>query len=393
MATLLTWQVPTAPNSYPFYVRSVTPERGGRFYYTKYIVDTIGEIDIAGSQIIEWVVPGTVSQRGVLGGAALGPNNTVWTALQHDGILLELSPRNNLLTYFQGHSRVPGVPGGDTYPFSLVTKVRFDTLNRVWYIGTGATGYGVDGPLIGCFDRSKGLASYWMLPNIPLVSPRDLFIEDGGKVVWMTLYNTQPFAFFAVPFLARINTTSGAFDLWHRNIPRLPAGYAGACGLIADKPKSPKTLWLSYGDGQLQQQVLRFDLVSGVFIDAPHHQPTAQQYFGIDNSGTVWLSDSAGYISNLDPNCSGSGSDFLFRKTSGKLECINMKVRVRETPVALKKYKVNPVVTKVKPARNGCFKDYALPGLYALDFEMDSWGQPVMYFAQNSSDIVGQLIV
>lgn len=45
MATLTEWPLPLS-NNFGFYLRFLTPEKDGTVFYTKYIADKIGELNV-----------------------------------------------------------------------------------------------------------------------------------------------------------------------------------------------------------------------------------------------------------------------------------------------------------------------------------------------------------
>jgi hypothetical protein len=63
MAILNTWKLPlNPPNPNPFYLQFLTPELKGRLYYTKYIIDVIGELSVSSEahNVREWTIPGSL---------------------------------------------------------------------------------------------------------------------------------------------------------------------------------------------------------------------------------------------------------------------------------------------------------------------------------------------
>jgi hypothetical protein len=60
MATLTQWTLPlNPPNPNPFYLQYLTSLRNDKLYYTKYILDIIGELNPAKAidNVREWVIP------------------------------------------------------------------------------------------------------------------------------------------------------------------------------------------------------------------------------------------------------------------------------------------------------------------------------------------------
>ena len=180
MATLVEWPLPlNPPNFKPFYLQYLTPVRAGRLYYTKYIVDYVGELSVskAADNVREWKIPATLyaGPSGNACGIAYSPKGRVWFALQTGCRLVELDPTSGQFTAY----------GGAKFPIAFPRHLMFDRTGAVWY-----TGSGTNGALIGRLAANRGSATFWDLP-IEQLSPEGLWVDWTGKAVWFAPINSN----------------------------------------------------------------------------------------------------------------------------------------------------------------------------------------------------------
>ena len=77
MATVTRWPLPP---EFSNYLQFLTPERRGKIYYTKYIVNKIGELDIGRNMVREWQVPANFLDNNGWGnptGITYGPDRLI----------------------------------------------------------------------------------------------------------------------------------------------------------------------------------------------------------------------------------------------------------------------------------------------------------------------------
>jgi hypothetical protein len=142
VATLREHPLPlNPPNPYGFYLQFLTPRLRSRLYYTKYIVEVIGELAFKGalSSVREWTIPPALYDR--LGGSAgivYGPTGTVWFALQNAHRLVELDPRTGEFRSYGGGTKPMQWP--PEYPFPYPRHLMFDGTGALWCTGAGKHG-------------------------------------------------------------------------------------------------------------------------------------------------------------------------------------------------------------------------------------------------------------
>jgi len=346
------WTLPlNPPNFQPFYLRSIVAKSPNLVYYTKYIVDIFGELDVAKNQIREWRIPPAVykpSPVGSLQGICLGPGGTVWGALTSVGCLAELRPKDGRLRVFG-----TGVSG----PIGVWPRqVQFDGTGKCWFAGAGKTG-----PRVGRLDPQTGTVQTWDLPGMALDSAWDLYVEQTGKAVWCTLYNTQSQATPVIPFLARLDPAASMFEYYTLPEPILAGpSYAGARGLVADAPSDPANIWLAYEDPDIGWQVIRFDLAKNAFFffAKPASAFFMPKFLAL-LQGVPWYSDAAGSVSRVRALSCGAPAQPL-RHTA--------EVPVKASTLKPKTGKLEPKTTSAPPqqstvtaAQSKCFIDVPMP--------------------------------
>jgi len=93
----------------------LTQVRKDRLYYTKYILDIVGELDFSKNvdNVREWTIPPALfagASSGIACGITYGPKDRVWLALETAHRLVELDPRrapSSLTAAFSIRSGIP----------------------------------------------------------------------------------------------------------------------------------------------------------------------------------------------------------------------------------------------------------------------------------------------
>lgn len=379
MATLTQWTLPlNLPNPYPFYLQFLTEVRRNRLYYTKYILDIVGELNVSGNidNVREWVIPPALfgsAPSGLMAGITYAPNNRVWVALQTAHRLVELDPRSGLFTAF----------GGAQYPIRYPRHLMFDDTGSLWY-----TGAGTNGALIGRLSADRKTAVYWDLP-IELLTPEGLWVNSTGTEVWFTPINPNYWLTGAV--LARLVPATNDVTYWTFKAPGLRPTNAGVVG---DRPAKPDNIWFTY-DGSstsgASSRVFRLHLPSGVFFQyAPHF--SAPRRIVVDDGRNAWISDWSGKVSRVerDAKCG------TIRLTAHRLKVkpVEMKVKGQESGARPRVHSVTPTQQPVNPVKVDCYLDFPLPyPLFSHGIQVDVTqpNQPSLYFTHGSGIVIGRL--
>jgi streptogramin lyase len=375
VAQLSLWDLPlNPPNPYPFYLQYLTPEREGKLYYTKYILNVIGELDVTTNtnNVREWEIPPTLLGGGYLAGNPIGityaPDGKVWFALENSNRLVKFDPASGVFTAFFG-SLLP-IP----YPRHLM----FQKDPVVWY-----TGSGTNGALIGRLDLATQTATYWDLP-IEFLTPEGLWVEDDGKSVWFTPIN--PNAYMTGAFLARLG--GGRLQYWTFPSPgRRPVN----AGVAAEPSTNPENVWFSYDAWGSSSRVFRLNLPSRTFFE---YEPTfsAPRKIALDARRNAWISDWSGKVSMItaDADCGTT----KFPSKTIRLRGVDMQVKSQEQAADPVVSSVPPTKQQVSPQKDNCYRHYPLPPPLASNgIHVTGAGRKtVVYFSQGSGRTIGQLI-
>jgi streptogramin lyase len=406
MAILNTWKLPlNLPNPYPFYLQFLTPEQNGRLYYTKYIVDVIGELSVHADahNVREWVIPQGLHAfvpggGGCPLGITYGPKKTVWSALESGHRLIQLEPGSGTLTSYGATQGPIGSSQYNNYPISLPTDVMFDRYENAWYIG-----YGVVGSLPGCYPQSKGAligrlnadrksADIWELREMPtlLSCPNGLWVRDNGEEIWVTLYSDQPVT--NVPFLARLQPSLNKITVWINPYPAV--SFTGAVGIVGDSPTDPENIWFTFYDDYQKIGTYRLELETGTFYHYVKDLKTSNpKRIALADNGDAWISDWAGKISTATKKIYCNKAVFPSKTITIKPR--NMGVQKRQARVKPVVHTVVPVHQGIYPVKSKCITDFPMP--YGTNppngiAVNDTPNNPTVYFSQGSGSIIGQLI-
>ncbi len=376
MATLMQWTLPlNPPNPYPFYLQYLTPLRQDRLYYTKYILDIVGELTVSTNvaNVREWVIPPVLfagASPGIATGITDGPKDRIWVALQSAHRLVELDPKTGLFTAF----------GGVQYPIRYPRHLMFDAAGNLWY-----TGSGTNGALIGRLSRNRRFAVYWDLP-LELLTPEGLWVEGTGQEVWFTPINSN--LGLTGAFLARLVPATNQLTYWSYPAPgRRPVN----AGVMGDRPAKPTNIWFTYDAGGSSSRVFRLHLPSGTFFEYPP-QFSAPRKIVVDDSRNAWISDWSGKVSMVprDADCG------RIKLTAHRIviEPVKLGVKSREQLAKPAVHSVTPTLQQVTPVKFDCYVDFPLPyPLMSNGIQIDvaQRGQPNAYFTQGSGIVIGRL--
>lgn len=380
MATLTQWTLPlNPPNPYPFYLQYLTQEQDGKLYYTKYILDIIGELNLRTKRlpnfVREWAIP-----PALFGGNPGGDANgiiirrvkprlavTVWFALESAHRLVQLNPTTGLFTAF----------GGNQFPIRYPRHLMVQGPN-LWY-----TGSGTQGALVGVL-RPNRRAAYWDLP-IELLTPEGLWVEADGAGVWFTPINSN--MFYTGAFLARLEPSTNRLTYWSYPPPgKRPVN----AGVVGEPPTNPVNIWFTYYNPGPSSRVFRLHRPSGTFFEYP---PTfsAPRKIVLDGAGNAWISDWSGKISTIAKDADCGTINFASRTMTVKP--VEMDVQTWQARAAPTISPVTMTQGPVTPVRSGCYVDFPLPHpLMSHGIQLNVYsGQPNLYFSQGSGIIIGRL--
>jgi streptogramin lyase len=376
VATLTQWTLPlNPPNPNPFYLQFLTEPRKGRLYYTKYVVDVIGELTVSKNvgNVREWVIPPALFGKASSGnacGITYGPANSVWFALQNGHRLVELDPKAGLFTAF----------GGLQYPIRYPRHLMFDGADNLWY-----TGAGTNGALIGRLDRTRTKATYWDLPA-ELITPEGLWVDGNGEAIWFTPIN--PNLWLTGAFLARLIPGNNELTYW--TYPRAGRRPVNA-GVVGDARTNPENIWFTYAEWGPQSRVFRLHLQSNTFFE---YAPTfsAPRRVVVDAGRNAWISDWSGKVSRVarDADCG------TIRLTPDTLlvERVERSVKSQQATARAAVHSVRPTVQPVTPVKDNCYAHFPLPSpLTSQGIQIDAAkpGKPNVYFTEGSGIVIGRL--
>lgn len=376
MATLTEWPLPLNP---PFrnsaYLRYLTPVQKGRLYYTKYIVDYIGElrVDIDHDNLREWKIPPGLSagSSGIAFGIVYSPDRKrVWFALEQGGRLVEFNPATGVFTAYGGprfsnpfRRQIP------PYPFPYPRHLMFDRTGALWY-----TAGDPKAPLIGRLSPNRDRATYWPLPS-EQATPEGIWVEETGREVWFTpIHSSSPTG----AFLARLDAQSGLLTWWSYPKGMVPAN----AGVAAEPSINPENVWFSYDAGGPASRVFRLHLPTGEMF---HYPPVFGRpgKIAIDQDGNAWISDRGGRVSRIAKNakCGLSPLPTQSRIIRSKTQSVRA-VSEEAIPVVSSS---RPVSRPVNPQVDGCYLHFPHPvlvGPQPLGIAVaQGAGGPEIYFA------------
>jgi streptogramin lyase len=342
MAKLTRWPVPTELGNY---LQFLTPERDGKIYYTKYIINKIGELDLARNIVTEWQIPANLLLQGSGDpiGITYGPDGLVWFALQRANKLVRFNPATGA---FLGYGS--GAPMG--YPTPSPRFLMFDASGGAWYTGSGKTG-----GLIGRLDPIAAKAGYWDLPP-SLWSPEGLSVDSKGNA-WFTPFNPNNGAMGAS--FARA-TAPAQIVQWTIAPGGQPPFYPG---VVADG--DAKNIWLTYdwgqGIGNKSMRVFRFHTPSGTCFGYPHARQAHPRKIALDSAGNAWLTDWNARLSTIaaGANCGTVRVQRQAIEKAWKEEPVKMFRGMSEP----KRKRVQPTTIEPDSAKVECYLEYAIPAI------------------------------
>lgn len=376
MATLTQWTLPLNPLSpYPFYLQYLTQVRKDRLYYTKYILDIVGELTVSKNvdNVREWTIPPALfagASLGIACGITYGPKDRVWFALETAHRLVELDPKTGLFIAY----------GDVQYPIRYPRHLMFDRTGSLWY-----TGSGTNGALIGRLSPNRQTALYWDLP-VELLTPEGLWVDSTGEEIWFTPIN--PNAYLTGAMLARLVPGTNDLTYWTYAPPGLRPVNAGVAG---DMPTKPRNIWFTYEAWGSASRVFRLHLPSGTFFEyAPSF--SAPRKVAVDDGRNAWISDWSGKVSRVarDADCG------KIRLVAHQLNVtpVELKVKGRESRARPAVHSVTPTQQLVNPVKVNCYADFPLPYplmSHGLQVDVAQPNRPNVYFTQGSGIVIGRL--
>lgn len=394
MATLNEWTLPLNQTSpYPFYLQYLTPPVKERLFYTKYIIDIIGELDLKRAATREWAIPRGLWQPTYPGqyganpdGITLDAGGMIWSALQDAHRLLRLDPRSgSLIAYGATHGN-PSSRNYNNYPIPYPTKVTFDKNDNAWYIGDGVVGWVPQGPLIGKLNADRKSADYWVLPQMGLITPSDLWVLPGAEQVWFTLYNTSYLK--TAPFLGCLYPLQSKVTYWYNSYPSVIWGI-GTRGIVGDSPTDLQRIWFTFNDSTANSGTYRLDVGTGSFF--LFKSSSDLHRIALDFKGHPWISDWNGKISVLKSPSQGVKMEFPSKTV--ELAPKNMQVKAVELTVEPESGTATRTTQNVAPVQNNEYVDFlTFPvspnGIAVSDYP----ARVTVYFSQGSGIIIGQLL-
>jgi len=403
MATLNQWTLPlSASNPNPFFLRFLTPELDGRLYYTKYIVDVIGELSVGSknNNVREWIIPKNMfapqippAVSGDPRGITSGPDKTVWTALESGHRLPHLDQGSGILTSYGDDHGAFGSTHYNHYPISYPRDVMTDRNDNIWYIGRGSAGfYHSKGPLIGRLKADRNSADIWELPELN-ANLSDLWVRDDGGEVWFTLYCDNSVA-GTLPFLGRLQPLKNRITIWMSHY--IPPDITGAFGIATDSPGDPANIWFTFFErGTSDTGTYRLELSTGTFYHyASNPKNSNPQQIALADNGEAWISDWSGKLSTVQKQIYCNKADFPQKIL--RIRPRNMEVRKMQAMVNPEVHTIVPVQQNVVPVKSACVTDYLMPS--GLDHPNgiavnDAPENPTIYISQEVGNIIGQLIL
>lgn len=376
MATLTEWTLPlNPPNFQPLYLQYLTQPRAGTLYYTKYIIDYIGELHVERpvQNIREWKIPAPLfaGPSGSPSGITHGPGRRIWFALEQGHRLVEFDPKSGDFTSY----------GGALYPFPYPRHLMFDSRRALW-----CTGKGAQGGLVARLSPNRTSARYWELP-VDLLSPEGLWVEASGEAVWFTSINTN--LNLTGAFLARLDPALSQLRYWTYNPGRRPVN----AGVIGEPPVKPDNVWFTYDAWGPSSRVYRLHVPNGTFFEYAS-KFSAPRKLALDASGAAWISDWTGQIRRLARDADCGIIDFNashISVSSGETE-----LQPRHATARPRIMNSSPLTRTVNPVDEGCYLNFAIPSLgarpngIALDGGPGA-ALPDVYFSESGLNTIGRL--
>lgn len=375
MANLTQWTLPlNPPNLYPFYLQYISEEQRSKLYYTKYILDVIGELDVAATvdNVREWVLPPQIYAPHAKGnpiGITYGPSGQVWFALEDAHRLAVLDPATGTFTSY----------GGSFHPIPYPRHLMFERGGALWYTGSGGT----SPVLIGRLNRGRTSATYWELPSA-FIEPFGLWVQPNGKVVWFSPINSN----IGVPgaFLGRLEVGTNQLTYWSYPPPGARPICAGTRGFPLHQPAD---IWFTQDDGGPSSRVFRFELSSGNFYEyAPPTGMASPRRIAFDSTGSAWVSDRQGKITNIAATANCGTANFV--ATTVTLNPIQRKVNKKQASATPAVHTAAPTQHAVSPVKSACQTDFPMPyPLTAGEIQVSSvpGGQTSVYVTASGIDI------
>lgn len=342
MAQLTLWTLPlNLPNPYPYYLQFLTSERDGRLYYSKYIVDVIGELTVGThtNNVREWEIPHAFysAPYGNPIGITRGPKKTVWFLLESGQRLVELDPGNGQFTAY----------GEGEFPFHYPRHLAFDRYGSLWYTGAGRIG-----GLVGRLDRARRSVTFWELPR-QLLRPEGIWVESTGRSVWFTPVYGDPCEPGAL--LGRLIPATNTLTIWTYPPTWRVSRSAGVAGNLFGKSGN---IWFTYDGSGPASRVFRLHYPSGtIFEYAPKF--AAPRSIVLDTKGNAWIGHWIEKVSLIKKNADcGTISlpSYTLQVTPSR-----MRVKPRTKAVTPMVHSVIPEERQILFNTENCYRDYILP--------------------------------
>jgi streptogramin lyase len=373
MATLTRWPIPPEKSNY---LQFLTPERRRKIYYTKYIVNKIGELDLAKNIVTEWVVPNNflVQGWGNPTGITYGPDGLVWFAMERGHKLVRFNPATGA---FLGY----GLGGPMAYPIPFPRFLLFDRGGNVWYTGSGKTG-----GLIGRLNPTNGVATYADLPS-SLWTPEGLSVDALGRA-WLSPLNPNNGAMGA----SFASAQPGQIVQWTIAPGGQPPFYPG---IVTDEKAD--NVWVTYdwGQGITQKamRVFRLHTPSGICFGYGHPSNAQPRKIALNSAGDAWLTDWKARVSTI-----AAGAD------CGTVEVVRRDIEKAwtESPVKMFRGTSKPARKRTRPTKLDpegvkveCYLEYSMPPI-GPDVSIPhgiAMNADVVYFTDFGLNQIGRLVV
>ena len=383
MSTMTLWTLPTNPPTPPENpLLDLTPELNGRLYYTKTIVDIVGELTVTRSRknVREWTIPpaliGPWPGSYFIGRLTFGPGGLPWFSLPTPERLVEFNPNRGGFTAYEGKT------GKLQHPRNLMFDQRGNLLFTGWYIQQpGQPGH--DYYLIGRLDRSRERVDLWPLPLD--IEPNDIWVDADGAVVWIAFarHVLKP-----GPFLGALVSSTSRLVYWWSPPGTRPVGL----GIAGDRPKNPENIWITYDPGiQGKAAAFRFHVKSDtvyVYSMTANDRPSG---IATDVRGNAWIGHQSQRVSSIERS-----ADCGWIAREKKTVCLRPRrvavrvIRAGAKPRLLQAASAEYPVTR---ASRPCITDFALPIMWSPRIQVSGGQQykPKIYFTHNGSNRIGQL--
>jgi len=337
MATLTEWPLPLS-NNFGFYLRFLTPEKDGTVFYTKYIADKIGELNVKKNTVREWAIPWHAKPNGNPQGIIYGPDKAIWFALQMAQAVVRFDPDTSAFTSY-------GVAG---FPFQLA----FDSQGNLWY--TAIRGIFGSVGIIGRLDPNAPTSEYWRLPPKVILSPMEIWVDSHDNV-WFTNDDANvghPGAAFARLFKNKLS-------YWI-----VPPGIQSVYRGIVVDPQA-ENVWVTkwYPDDRGSFIVYKYDIHGNHCLAYPNppSQPFRSNPYQIrlDSHNNAWYADTSGGIGFIrnDAEC----GEVKLKSGSTSLDSQPMPVHVARGGSAPVRTPSDPKVTRIKSTPIACYEEFVLP--------------------------------